>query len=259
MAYVTRTIAVGDRQIQIAGRADDPYFANLKLSDSAHDFLRRYIADGAGPEAVIFDVGANIGLTSVLFAQCAAAVYAFEPSKDAYPALQQTLRANNIRNCRTFPCALGAAQGRLRFCDDATSASASHLVDGGSLGSSTYEVDVTTLDAVVAREQLQRLDLIKIDVEGVEGDVLRGAAESLERFRPTVFVEFNSFTLIAYGNVNPRAFLEQLLHTFPHVYRHHADGLSEIRDPGSVLGFIHDNLVLRGCVDDLLCSFCPIR
>ena len=112
-----------------------------------------------------------------------------------------------------------------------------------------------TLDAFVDEHDLQRIDLIKIDVEGFEPEVLAGARRTLERFHPSVLLEFNSFTLIAYGNHNPRTLLETLLDTFPHVYRFQAGKMIEIRDDASRLAFLHDNLVKHGCVDDLYCSY----
>jgi hypothetical protein len=62
---------------------------------------------------------------------------------------------------------------------------------------------------------------------------------------------------MAYGGQNPRHFLERLKRTFPHVSRFEGRAPQEITDEGSVLTFLHDNLIKRGCVDDLLCSFAP--
>jgi hypothetical protein len=140
--------------------------------------------------------------------------------------------------------------------DNPTSASASHLsVDNTTLGSAQHRVTVSTVDAEADKLGLPKLDFIKIDVEGFECDVLAGAKETLERYKPQVFIEFNSFTLIAFRNLNPRAFLDQILATFPHVYMMREGERVEIRSEDAQLAFIHDNLVKHGSVDDLLCSF----
>ncbi|TWT93514.1 hypothetical protein Pla100_40320 [Neorhodopirellula pilleata] len=61
------------------------------------------------------------------------------------------------------------------------------------------QVDVLTLDDFVRSQAVDRIDLIKIDVEGYELNVLRGAKESLERFRPSIILEVNSITSRAAG------------------------------------------------------------
>lgn len=152
--------------------------------------------------------------------------------------------------------ALGAAPERVAFFDNPTSASASHLVaPNRTLGATSGDVQVSTVDRVLAEQGLARLDLIKIDVEGFEAEVLMGAERTLATLKPLVYLEFNSFTLIAYGDRNPRHFLEDLLGRFPFVYRFEAGAPRRIQGAADVLEFIHDNLVKRGCVDDLLCCF----
>ena len=111
------------------------------------------------------------------------------------------------------------------------------------------------MDEIVSRFSLDRLDLIKIDVEGFEMDVLEGARDTLERLRPNVFLEFNSFTLIAYGNHNPRSVLERLLSLFSAIYRFEDEVEHRVREGEGVHGFMHDNLIKHGCVDDLYCTF----
>jgi hypothetical protein len=73
-----------------------------------------------------------------------------------------------------------------------------------------------------------------------------------------VFLEFNSFTLIAYGDKNPRRFLEELLARFPYVYCFRGARPARIGDGVALLAFLHQNLVEHGCVDDLFCSSVPL-
>ena len=67
-------------------------------------------------------------------------------------------------------------------------------------------INVVSIDDFVNEHKIQRLDLIKIDVEGFEAEVIKGAAKTLAGLKPRVFVEFNSYSLIATRNVNPRDF-----------------------------------------------------
>ena len=116
---------------------------------------------------------------------------------------------------------------------------------------------MSTFDAFVKAHSVERIDFIKIDVEGFEIDVLRGARETIERLKPSLLIEFNAFTMVGFRDINPRDLLRLLREMFPYVYRF-KDGQSLLVDSDrAALGFIHDNLVSAGCVDDLYCSFKP--
>ncbi len=255
---MTKTITVDGQDLVICGRSGDPYFDHLTLDDHTNDFLlyvrRRHVRENA----IIFDVGANIGVTTALLGTAIphGRLYAFEPGAETFPHLLATIEANNLANCYPRQTALGASSGEVGFLSNSHSGSASHLaLTGVSLGGANTRVRIQTLDEVVTDLDLTRLDLVKIDVEGFELDVLYGARGTMARFRPQVFLEYNAFTLIAFGNQNPRYVLEELKRIFPHVYRFDGNEPDEITNDSSMLGFIHDNLIKRGCVDDLLCTF----
>lgn len=253
----SRTIRINGKKSTIVGYKSDSYFSRMKRSRKENDFLTYIVRRTLRADSNVLDVGANIGVTSVLFAGTATAgqVHSFEPSPTAFPLLQATIEANDLANVTAHQLACGAQKGQLTFFDNPDSASASHLaVADRTLGQSNATVEVTTLDDFVQERGIDRLDLVKIDVEGLELDVLTGASDVLSRLKPGVFLEFNSFTLIAYGNQNPRFVLETLLERFAHVYRFEDGKPCEIRDEDSVLTFIHDNLLKRRSVDDLYCS-----
>ena len=109
---------------------------------------------------------------------------------------------------------------------------------------------VYTIDAMFADAAI---DLIKIDVEGFEIDVLRGAEMTLARCKPLVFVEFNAWTLMAIRNINPREFLDYIGARFPFVYRYGQDGaLMQLGTAEERISFLADNVIHHGCVDDLI-------
>ena len=272
-----QTFDIDGRRVRVFGNPGDSYFdgtlrasisrfltdkLRLKVSgwSSARTFLAG-ISKKLPSDAVIFDVGANIGVTTAIFAAAhpERRVYCFEPSPRAFEHLSRTISENGLSNCTRMQVALGAAPGFVGFMDNPQSASASHLaVEGVTLGGGSISVEVATLDEMVSRLNLTRLDFIKIDVEGFEADVIQGAQQTIKRLRPSVFLEFNSFTLIAFRNMNPRALLERVLELFPFVYAYDGSRAYQLDTPAAVLTFIHDNLLKRGCVDDLYCSFSSI-
>jgi FkbM family methyltransferase len=116
-------------------------------------------------DSVVVDIGANIGAMARIFAKRAKVVHAFEPS----PRALEYLRLNAEENVIVHPVALSDHSGVGLF-EERESLDRSSLSDHG------VEVPVRTLDSFDLKP-----DLIKIDVEGFEPEVLRGARETLQR------------------------------------------------------------------------------
>ncbi len=147
-------------------------------------------------DAVAIDVGANLGEWTVPLSRAVGAtgrVLAFEPAPHSAAALEATLAANALRQTEVFRCAIGDHDGTAEF---AVPVVTSARIDTGTahLGpaSSGYEalrVPLRSLDLLAAEVGLERLELIKIDVEGNERQVLDGAASILKRWRPVLVIE----------------------------------------------------------------------
>lgn len=148
---------------------------------------------------VAVDVGAHIGLMSYWMVRDFDQVIAFEP----VAAHRECWRANVPARPqdRLQECALGAKAGYVRLETPEGSSGGTHVVGPG-------EIPMQTLDAFA----LPTVDLLKIDVEGYELDVLRGAGETLARCRPVVCVEQRARTVAAAGHQQAGAvrFLERL-------------------------------------------------
>lgn len=130
------------------------------------------------------DVGANIGLWSWLMAWDFAELLAFEPVP-AYAACWRQNVAGHA-HARLEELALGEAAGTARMVCTTPDSCGDTTVDVGQGGSVVgVDVPIRTLDSY----ELQHVDLIKCDNEGYEVFVMRGAAETLRRCRPTVIVE----------------------------------------------------------------------
>lgn len=253
-----KTVSLMGNAMKIYGRHGDSYFEGLNEAHT-NDFFAFAASKLSAANSVSFDVGANIGLIASTLSAVCKAVHSFEPSPSTIPFLQQTLDANNASNVVINNAALGAAKGELRFFDDQNSTSASHIITDDTLGrASEVVVPVTTIDAYVGEKNIEQLDFIKIDIEGYEIDALRGGESTIKKLKPIVLVEFNSFTMIGFRNVNPREFLDYLRRLFPYLYTWENGRPVAIKSDNDALGFIHNNLVLHGCVDDLLGSFTPL-
>jgi FkbM family methyltransferase len=133
---------------------------------------------------IVYDIGANVGSYAMLASRLIGpkgTVVAFEPGPRNVEALTEHIRLNGLANVRIVAAALSDHQGTARF------ARAADRVTGRLDEAGDVEVAVTTVDAEVAASGLVPRCL-KIDVEGAEAAVLRGAEKTLREHRPVVFV-----------------------------------------------------------------------
>jgi FkbM family methyltransferase len=144
--------------------------------------------------ACVLDVGAFIGTHTLAlskFAGPAGKVYAFEPRREIYAVLAENIAVNGCSNVTALNMGLGEAPRSLKLPAVDLSASDNFgglaLVEGPG-NPTSYEVQVSTIDDL----DIGKMDLIKLDVEGMERQVLDGAARSILRHRPVIFAECNS-------------------------------------------------------------------
>lgn len=153
------------------------------------------------PGATVFDVGANIGAYTLLFAQWAGPagrVVAFEPAPEAATGLRRLVALNDLRDrVEIVEAAVCAAVGTARFATEGSSG-ANALVDAAHPGRGVISVPTTSLDAFCDRHAL-RPDVIKIDVEGQELDVLRGARRTLSLPSVQTFLELHPTAWVSHG------------------------------------------------------------
>lgn len=140
----------------------------------------------APPGGVVIDIGANLGEWAVPLAKAVGAagrILCCEPNPSVAAALAATLTINNLAQATVIPVAISAADGDGHLAVDATDSGQSRLADRG------LAVRLRSLDSLVAEWELERIDLLKIDVEGHEAAVLDGAAQTLGRLHPAVIFE----------------------------------------------------------------------
>ena len=141
------------------------------------------------PGAVAVEVGANLGTHTLVLARGVGRsgyVYAFEAQRVVFQALCANLAINSIVNVDARHAAVGAERGWVLIPDiDYTQTGNFGGVSVNAFTSGRKVAKVTLDDELDAA----RLDLIKIDVEGMELEVLRGAAALIGRFRPALYVE----------------------------------------------------------------------
>lgn len=166
---------------------------------------RRFVERFLRPGMTVLDIGAHHGFYTLLAARKVGdngQVIAFEPSPRERRRLIRHVRLNRCRNVRLEPFAVAGEEGHVQL----------FLVKGIDTGLSSLrrpkvaeEVDpisvaAVTLDAYLARERIRRVGFVKMDVEGAELHVLRGATETLSvRPRPVILCEVQDVRTEPFG------------------------------------------------------------
>lgn len=176
--YGTMLYNIHDKYI---GRSLDLYG---EFSEGEVGIFRQIVKPGQ----VIVEVGANIGVHTVFLARAVAPrgrVLAFEPQRIVYQTLCANLALNSITNTYCWQAAVGRSAGETRV--PTVDYTRPGNFGGVALkdGKKGEQVPVLTLDSL----QLAQCALIKIDVEGMEQDVVAGAAATLQRCKPLLYVE----------------------------------------------------------------------
>ncbi len=143
------------------------------------------------PGGTVLDVGANIGTHTVFFAKQVAdggVVYAFEPQRLAFQNLCANLAINALVNVVARPVGIGSERTTVHLptLDPRREMNfAAFPMAGHEVGEMVEVIPIDELD-------LPRCHLIKVDVEGMECDVLKGAQGTIERLQPILYVENNT-------------------------------------------------------------------
>lgn len=143
----------------------------------------------------VADVGAFIGTHSRAFSEAVGVeglIYAFEPRKEIAEFLLENVELSPIKNIKVFQCGLGDEHGEFEIAEEPINSNNNF---GGFSLNTLHKLteDGTGIHLCSLDEfNIERLDFIKIDVEGMEIDVLLGGNTTISRDRPIIFAEVNS-------------------------------------------------------------------
>ena len=242
-----KLVRLGGVETVLEGATDDPYFQSAEQHALGLDGLAALVAAQVPRASTVVDVGANIGLSTILLARSVQRVIAFEPSPVNLDYLRRNLASNGITNVGVVAAAVSDRPRTLRF-HVAQFGAGSHVVAAGHVMSdaiATIEVPAVTLDEALTVP----VSLLKIDAEGHEPDVLAGARAVLERDKPLIFTEINVWCLSAFAGHSPGAFVRTLFRAFD-VGTPQPDGTVVPLPDG--YGFLHDLVVRKQGMADVV-------
>jgi len=164
------------------------YLGTFEPNESAQ--VKSYLKKGM----TFIDVGANVGYYTLMAASLVGStgrVIAFEPSAYAFKRLEETIRKNNLKQVQAVRAGLSDTNSQSQlFVSPRKGNHTPSMVPSG--GVRPVDVAVRRLDDYLAEHEIDHVDLMKIDVEGFEPNVIRGAGKYLERGRiHAILCEFN--------------------------------------------------------------------
>jgi FkbM family methyltransferase len=210
------------------------------------------------PSDIVLDVGANIGCTSILFGSRAAKVFSFEPSPTTFKFLEKNVLGANLPNVSPQNFGLGKASGsfELTFAADNRSGGFVSNKVVASAGHTVESIKIVQGDVYLETLGLDRVDFIKIDVEGFEQDVIEGLHQTIEKSKPVVVLELNHWCLNVFQRKSVPDFFDFLRNIFPYLYAidasdirnlHNTDDAYHVMYHHVVGGFKYPNIV--GSID----------
>jgi FkbM family methyltransferase len=138
------------------------------------DFLISYFQQGK----VFVDIGANVGAYSLRAAASGMEVHSFEPNPENIKVLKRNAELNQL-SIDLLEYAIGSSTGTVKLSPNGAT---SRITEGDGI-----EIPIRALDSF----NLPKVDVLKVDVEGYELEVLRGAEGTLERCRPVLMIEMH--------------------------------------------------------------------
>ena len=178
------------------------------------------------PEDVALDIGANFGIWSLLAATriTDGRIHAFEPVPDTARRLRDHVELNDARAIEIHQLALGAEKGSMPFFATTSGNSGASALVRRRAEDVEIRVEVVTLDDWIEREKIERIDLMKVDVEGAEMLVFRGARRLLSsESAPILFFEIDDDLCADFGTTARD--VKQLLIDYGYaIYRWHEAG-----------------------------------
>lgn len=176
--------------------------------------LLKELIDGK-PNSVFIDIGANVGVHSLFMSQFCSEVHSFEPNPTVRDKLEGKIGLNTINNIVVHGVGLGAHDEELPYfapkgCNKGTGS----FVKGYSQNNEDSGVlKVVCGDQFFSKLGLNKIDLIKIDVEGFEKNVLTGLKQTIQKYRPIIFLEYSEATRESFSC------LGEFMELFPEEYK----------------------------------------
>jgi FkbM family methyltransferase len=194
---------------------------------------------------VVFDVGANVGCVSILFSGLAEKVYSFEPSPTTFKYLSKNIENAGLRNVTAYNFGLGSKEGESTITyspESRSGAFVSNRLKNIGHNHVTEVIKIKTIDDMIREQKISKIDVIKMDVEGFEKEVITGARNTLNTFKPVTVLELNHFCLNALQRISVPDFFDFLKSVFPILLAVQGNTFANIYDDSDAYEVLYYNI-----------------
>lgn len=198
-------------------RNDDKFIGQRIALGKYEQYETALMKSQINSESICVDVGANIGYYTLLMASRAKKVFAIEPDRESFEILEKNVKENNLKNVVLINKAASDKKGKKYLVRDEKNQGNSKIQstpnpsfdkEGNTNKSDLINTD--TLDNLLINEQY--ISCIKIDVQGWETEVIKGAKKIVERDRPTLFLEYTP------GEYSNKKMISFLKNTYQNIF-----------------------------------------
>lgn len=172
--------------------------------------------------SMIVDVGGNIGLYTVIGARYMnpmGRIVTFEPVPSNVDHLKINISLNSVEKKVTVePLAIGENDGMIDlFISEKSLGNHSASSDNAGKNSKKISINKTSIDNYYRKNNIENLDILKIDIEGYDYFALKGALKTINKYKPTLFIEFIP-DLVRNCGINPEDFGSILFKLYDHCF-----------------------------------------
>jgi FkbM family methyltransferase len=181
---------------------------NLKLD--IHDYVGHYHYFGLKdieqenlmslikPGDFVMDIGTNYGTTILQFANLIGVkgkAFGFEPDPINFEICKQNIQLNQFKNLSVENIGLGNKEAEVNLVVDFESNRGGNRISENIVGKESHQIKIIQFDNWILDKKIEKINLIKIDVEGYEMEVLKGAEQSIIKYKPILFIELDDNNL----------------------------------------------------------------
>lgn len=196
----------------------------------------------------VLDLGANLGITAIALANICknGKIIAIEPIPATFTLLKKNLSRSDVNNnIKAYNFAVGNKEGTALMQGIHNFLAGSFIADSYPNAGQDFsiKIPIKTLDDVFDSFNLERVDFMKIDIEGYELFALEGAKKILDSFKPIVYLEMNHWCLNVMQRITLPEFRERLLALFPYVFAIEKYSYLDFTCPNNFHLIAHEHLI----------------
>lgn len=170
------------------------HYLYFGFKDSSHQKLYSLVKEND----LVLDIGTNFGTTILQFAKIIGKdglAYGFEPDPTNFSICQNNIKLNKFSNIQVENLGVGSKNDTLLLVVDSEYNRGMNKISFENNGKESFLVKIICIDDWIENNNITQVNLIKIDVEGFEMEVLKGAEKTLRTFKPLLFIELDNNNL----------------------------------------------------------------